>query len=573
MLRRGWIDLNGWLLVILFSVIFTAQVLGFLGLFRWWAAIPMTILLAGTFGQVYFRAGADFLERRTHDSEVEDVPGVHWLLIAAILATIIVLFGMAFSFRQIAWVSSDLALGQDFRAYHGLKVLTLLENGSFWDLSIPFGQYPNGYESLLAFTMLFGASLTWVGVVHAIFTLGLFVALYLLIVRHAVVPRPVAAILAVAIFYVPFVYSQTLLIGKNDLLIAYALLVGLYHAPFGRSADRSQHFLGLAFATGIAFATKANALPIFAALWFAALWVREEADRTKQQHSTHWFPWWHFVAGAGLQVGAGLWVIRNLVDFGALASPDVAAAFNSSIIANLTNPALYTSGTQSAVFLMIAGLVLIAILWMLYEPQIDWQYPSLLLVIAIAFSIMPFSAFINVDVFEMTVQWRYVLFGLFLACIIAVVILRPILLQVTHFFSETIVRAGIGAVILLGTMSGVLFFLDAQTWFNVSGVDALTVFAPETVTNVEENVYRTVAATAEDAVIYTQQTDGFYLVLLDPSLDVIEGVPYPLGLEREQPTPDFALLPNGADFASFADLSWSLVEASEAGDFYERVDQ
>jgi hypothetical protein len=55
-----------------------------------------------------------------------------------------------------AWPYSPISetLHWDAGLYHFPKALEMVKTGSAWDLSIPYGEYPFGYESLIAFAGL-----------------------------------------------------------------------------------------------------------------------------------------------------------------------------------------------------------------------------------------------------------------------------------------------------------------------------------------------------------------------------------------------------------------------------------
>jgi hypothetical protein len=67
----------------------------------------------------------------------------------------IILFFLIFFIPLVLWPYSPVndTLTWDAGLYHFPKAIEMYKSGSAWDLSIAYGDYPFGYESLLGFTL------------------------------------------------------------------------------------------------------------------------------------------------------------------------------------------------------------------------------------------------------------------------------------------------------------------------------------------------------------------------------------------------------------------------------------
>src|SRR3972149_6538555 len=146
----------------IYAIICSGQVLGFIGHYEPLLVIFVTPLIAIITFIIYHKASggkyvSKFLIRET-SAKFSNIDLILMLSTICMLIFIIIL-------PLLRWPESPIArqLQWDAAAYHFPKAIELYKNGSFWDLSIPYGQYPNGYESLLSFFMIFSGDETYFG--------------------------------------------------------------------------------------------------------------------------------------------------------------------------------------------------------------------------------------------------------------------------------------------------------------------------------------------------------------------------------------------------------------------------
>ena len=130
----------------LFAIIFVAQILGFLNLYRPIIAVPATIIVAFLAFWGYQKFSLELPSKDLDSKTLQN---------SLILSSLILVFSV-FVVRMLLWPHSELGktISVDFLGYHGIKALELARSGSMWNLAIPYGDYPNGYESLVAVGLL-----------------------------------------------------------------------------------------------------------------------------------------------------------------------------------------------------------------------------------------------------------------------------------------------------------------------------------------------------------------------------------------------------------------------------------
>jgi hypothetical protein len=73
--------------------------------------------------------------------------------------------------------------------YHLPKAAELVVNHSAWDFTIDYGEYPWGYESLIAFSLAISRSGMLIGLIHALIALLFALSLFFLAARFSKIPR------------------------------------------------------------------------------------------------------------------------------------------------------------------------------------------------------------------------------------------------------------------------------------------------------------------------------------------------------------------------------------------------
>lgn len=549
------------LLCALCAVPFVAQILAFLGIYTPLSAISLTIVafLAGLW--LYWRTGQTWQGTLRHTERPST-------LTRASLAVVIALLLGVFVVRLAAWPTSDLgaALQDDAVAYHLPKAIELYRTGSFWDLTITYGQYPIGYESYAAFSLALRGDLHLLGGFHALLAVLFYLTLYLLLRRYTSLPDAVLLLAALAILFVPFVYSQVLLVGKNDLLLSVALLAAVLHAPLSpRRADVAMHPLALAYATLLAMSVKASGVYVLAFLWLLVLWQMWRTYRTKgaDLHAVAALP-----LSALIIAPAGLWLVRNWLLMGSVFSPEIASFFGGSIAANLGNPLLYSAGDETLAFLLVNAGVVGALVLLMVLPGWSWRVAALLLVCWLTFFVTPLSAFHTPQSTTPHIEWRYTLHTVIFLLLLALVLLQTPLHHLYRWVvaRRTLYRLGIAGLLLVCTL--LLWRFDLPARLNKPP----QLYAPDA----NEPLYRFVRENTQGTVFYAG-FQPFYLYAADYSQRFTPGAVHPLGAADAVAHPtwdeiDYAVLTEQRYQATVArwQQGWQPIYADAQGRVFRR---
>ncbi|MDE2107332.1 MAG: hypothetical protein KGL39_59600, partial [Patescibacteria group bacterium] len=131
------------ILSLFFGMVYSAQILALLGIYRLWIALPFAILIAAGAGIVYFRSGpgpAEFFPPQTGEQSIP-----RWVELGLYAAGGLLILALV-AIPVAAWPYSPInqVLHWDAGAYHFPKAVELFKSGNVWDLSIPYGEYPFG---------------------------------------------------------------------------------------------------------------------------------------------------------------------------------------------------------------------------------------------------------------------------------------------------------------------------------------------------------------------------------------------------------------------------------------------
>jgi hypothetical protein len=553
MLRRFVLKSYAILFSSLFAIIFVAQILGFLSLYRPIIAIPATILVAVLAYWGYQKFSLELPSKELDSKTLQN---------SLVIASLILVF-CVFVVRMLLWPHSELgkSISGDFFGYHGLKALELARSGSIWNLAIPYGDYPSGYESLASFGLLLLGDIRVLGFFHALIFVLFWLTVALLLMRYAAMPLPWALFLSVLLAFFPLFYSLLLSIGKNDVLLTLTILTAILHAPI---PSRHFHPLGLAYSTMLSLAVKASGLYILFFLWALVM--------------LYWFLAWRegkakayfhpavFLLSLAIMFVGGLWVIRNYLLLGEVLTVEVRSFFITSIGANLTNPLLYNSGTETWMLLGALAIVLVmaAISYKLSSPSMG----LLLLVIALTFVFTPLSAFHTLQSEVLHVEWRYVLHGSVLLAILFLALLWKAFgakIQEQRFLAPLPLIMSIALMMLLNPLD--LFAYDASRAEQFRDPNGA---AP--------SVYDEVAR-LESGIVYLDWGNWFVLAYSNPNITITQGTLYPLGRGDiyPAPVPDYAFFiprahdpePNFDNLGAIYD--WELIYSDETGNLYRRL--
>ncbi len=403
---------TAFLLCLFFGFTLAGQVTAFLGIFRLAPVLLLGSALTGLALFVYFRWDEQqlipYLMHKNADSQRPV-----WLNRSAYLAALAIL-ALTMLIPLMRWPFSPISdvLHWDAGAYHFPKAIELFKTGTYWDLSIPYGEYPNGFESLLAISLLITGSEALFGTLHALIALFVFLVTWQLLWRYTRLPGGLTALVIAAIYISgkmatagnPFwIFSnQIFMIGKNDLLMTGAVLAAALHGPFGSAENRTRYHLpGMVFATAIVFMVKPTGIYAAAFIWLPVLWnwVRPLFSRPRGR-----LPWAKLLFSVGVFIPCLAWAGRNLYVIQTVFAPGDWEMNGWSIAANLTNPYFYNY--LPTLFLFVIGSVVLLTGLSVWLKRPDRSTIYLLLAFLAAFALTPQTAFFGSTDQPTQIGWR-----------------------------------------------------------------------------------------------------------------------------------------------------------------------
>jgi hypothetical protein len=449
----------------LYGTIAAGQILGFLKLYRPAWAIILSLVLSGVVGWALFRFAKPFL-RSVLDAGSR--PGANrWLEWACYGAGLLLLVFLIL-IPLIRWpysaVSTDLFW--DAGAYHFPTAIQMVKMGSAWDLSIAYGDYPFGYESLIAQAFVLTNSPLLFGTVHALIAAFFFFSLWLLACRYTRL-LPGFLFLVVSLVLCNFtlfqrfgsdpwaiISTQVDIIGGNDLFLGAAMLSALLFAPIGpRYNQASYSIYGLALASMIVVSTKPNGAFILLLAWGMVLVYQYLAYRKKE------LPLVTLASNlllAGLLIFPGiLWAVRNFIAEGRLLPQDTLDIQGWSIFNNLGNPFFYNYLPKQFVFLM-AVIFICLVFTLAFKKRVHWTLLAAFLVLLFGFIVTPTTAFYLTTQIPTKIAWRFGIALVSFELIALLLLFEPLLNWLFGFITRwNIVRAGVSVLVILAGMLGV----------------------------------------------------------------------------------------------------------------------
>lgn len=576
MLHRFLYALYGLVLSLLFGIIFSAQVLGFLRLYTTIPAILMTLVISSLAGWAFFRLDGGYArqlaEKAPPDTRTSGIVGICMLLIVLLVYVV----------RMVLWPYSELGeqIHIDVITYHLPKAIELFRTGSMWTFEIPFGQYPVGYESLPAFSLILRGDYFGMGIGHALVTLYLLLAIYLLLRRYTSLPTGWLLLLTVGISFVPLLYSQIVHVGKTDTLLAATIVAAIAHVPLTPDrADRSWHPYALAFSTMISLSVKANGLFALVGIWLIVGWRWWRAYRQGQGRQVITLP--KLIMLTAIMAPCGLWVVRNLIVMGRPYSPEISGLFSTTWLANLTNPTLYTDGIESVGIILTSIIALVTVLAPLFLKRIHTEYAFLLAIFWFGILITPLGVFHTLVLYPVRVEYRYMLNTWLLIYVLLIVLAEPFLQKVLDWLNSVPWRAYVTQLAAVAGTVALLLLLGVTSFF-IPNEDNLTVlhtpaYAAPGVDGYA-SVYDYVQREIHNAVLYYDDYNPFYAYDAAYTNHPINNI-YPLGMTGllDLPQPDCIYHRNYAERSSSApevssDPEWRLLYDDGVGRVYCTLD-
>jgi len=362
--------LAGWLLGVA-TPLLVGQVLAFLRVFSVTTALMLSALVLPGLAWLYARDGAPYTLPRSTSQTLAPA----WIGVAVLLWALMVV-------PVLLWPRSALggfmggAIAWDVVYYHLPKAADLVQRGHMWNLALPYGQYPLGWETLLALSVGLSHRADGLGPASAVALVGFMLAFAALL--HRETDWPVwGTILAVGgmmfSFYLPVpnnpwrefgrVVHYTSGIGKNDVLAAALLLTTLVHLPLSRSRAHARlgaHPTGVGLALAAALAVKPHAGLLALAL-VGVGWV---SRRPRPKGKVLWA--WLAAAGVG-----SLWLVRNLLLLGRPFSPIADILARRALMYALPQKVFWVSLPKT--WLLVSAALVGLTFWAARHPS--WRGP------------------------------------------------------------------------------------------------------------------------------------------------------------------------------------------------------
>ena len=395
------------LLCLFFGEVFSAQILGMAGLYRGFLPPLFTLLTALVAFIIYTRWDSQqFL--KSFPNPAATAPLLDHLAAAAGCLILLGLIWIPTGFWPLTPISD--VLHWDAGAYHLPKAVELFRTGNVWDLSIPYGEYPFGFESLFSFVLVLTGDERLYGLVTLLIGLFFILNLWLLARRYTRLPGGLLWLVTLLIvtselitvkgnpFYI--FLDQIYMVGKNDLFTAVGVMSAILHAPIGRSKDENQmHLPGLVYSSLLVLATKPAGMFVVAPLWLLVLfqWVQNWLNARN-------LPWKEIGFAALCILPGAAWIVRNLLLIGVIFPEGVWIMADWSISNNLTNPFFYAHLPRNFQFLLaVVGLTLLFAIW---KRVPYWRIAATFIVLLVAFAFTPESAFQKTTQEPTRTAWR-----------------------------------------------------------------------------------------------------------------------------------------------------------------------
>jgi hypothetical protein len=295
----------------------------------------------------------------------------------------------------------------DAGLYHFPKAAEMISTGSAWDLTIAYGEYPFGYESLVAFALLLNHAGLFIGSAHALIALFLYLTLILILAERLRFPLGIIVLLTSILFtsyrFLPafdsniwsMLWSQLTLIGKNDLFLAASLLGILFFTPGARKGPFQP--LGLAAVSMLALSIKPTSGIVVLAGWSIFFFFAAKSGSIPRFKS-------QILPAILIMAPGAVWIIRNLVSQRALFSPEVLGLSRWSIASNLFNPNFYNFIPPN--FYIALAIFVSAALFSIrgVTRKLDVLFA---LVFLLSFIFSPASGFFGSTAERTQVAWRF----------------------------------------------------------------------------------------------------------------------------------------------------------------------
>ena len=442
---------------LLFSIIASTYILSFFGIYHPVLFFLLTIILSGTILFFLFKGSGDSIALKSDDtiesSKKSLLPYVIW--ISTLLVFLLFIF---YPLSTWPYPSMYSELHWDAGAYHFPKAAEMISTGSSWDLSISYGEYPFGYESLISFLLLIDHQGQLIGLLHAVSSLFFLLSIVFCFKRVLKLSHEIIFMIIVVMFIsnkiVPtfdsnlwwIFWSQLMQIGKNDLILAAASISILIFTP--RSYEEDFHPLELSLASMIAISIKPNGLLIVLFAWSVVLFHVLKRKRFIQHKEA--------IISAITVIPGSLWIFRNLVAQRVLFSEEALRLSDWSIISNITNPYFFRYIPQHMLF--IIGILIMSAIISIFVKSIRFELLTTI-VFLISFAMTPASAFFGSTNEPTQIAWRFALPLLINVLLLLLLLIEPIIFKIYEMINKNMVLSIVASVTVI-----ILSF--AAVWMN-----------------------------------------------------------------------------------------------------------
>jgi hypothetical protein len=553
---------------LLYGIIAAGQIAGISRLYSPYLVIPLSILLTVVIYLLYTRLGKSYFQ--IFESS-RNAGKAKWFTVLIIICGS-ALFILLVFYPLFRWPFSPISteLTWDAGLYHFPKAAEMLSTGSAWDLSIAYGEYPFGYESMIALALLFNHPGLLIGSAHALIAVFAFLAVLLLLAQRTKLPKGLL-LLAVSLVFVGYklapsfdsniwavFWPQVTLIGKNDLLLAAALIAVLLHTPTSKEGPFFP--LGLAVASMIALSIKPNAGLVVLFAWLAMFFFLLRAKQFRAYFK-------QLVLCLLIVIPGVLWVARNLTAQGVVISDSVMQLAARSIAGNLANPYFYHYIPQH--LFIILGIIGIALIVSIFKPRLRFEaLSSVILLVTFAFS--PASVFAEAADQPLQVAWRFGMALLVYALLLLLMIFEPVILSVYQWLCRRKVLMGLaGMGLVLFTTWGVWSQRELLTTHPENAIVLRDQFRQPVGVDGYFSAYDYVQQNVHDSVVIIENGLPYYLYDEDFSNSVTRAQPADYIVYIRDASPGSAGYPATLEQSDWL-ATWELVYSDTEGRVYRR---
>ena len=464
------------LLCLIFGTVLSGQILGFLKIYKLLPVIVCTILFTPvSLFYIIRMGGLKFLS--SFFKTPEKPAGSKDILSTALYIGGLILFVLVFFVPLVLWPYSPVndTLTWDAGLYHFPKAIEMIKSGSAWDLSIAYGDYPFGYESLLGFVLSLTHSEALFGTVHALIALLFLLSVWLLANRYTKISSAVlffasSLLMLSGILNIDsniwWIFKYLIFtIGKNDLFLGASTLALLVFAPVGIPSNRPHMFLpGIAMASMVTLSTKPNGVIIVGFVWVIILVERLVKSSAKQQPG---FSLPELISSMFISALGLLWLLRNFISVKSVFSSDYTSLLSKSIASNLANPYFYNH-IEVAVYILLA-IMMVALLLLFWRKRMSWTLPTIYLILMISFSIGGPTAFEGSIQVPSQISWRFGVNLLAYAFLLLLVFFDPLIDWTYKWICSHFILQSAGVVLAIAVCSMAIWQQIGNLKYNPNG--------------------------------------------------------------------------------------------------------